>query len=538
MLWGVRPRDGIVTFWDGALAHANKAGYESVRVLTVEWAIAAPNGESLDSGACLGIAKNMHPTPWTVYSLLKDETQVFFRTSDQPEVLGEHWNFTFPSSRSTGKGVRRRAFTIDLDKGKVMAWADGVQVKCSSVRSRSTHNAKTSPATFKPGLKFVQNELLPFSLGGASSDAHSRGDMTPSESDWIFHGVRVSAGAIYANDGPGTPQRRLAGGQIHDGNASFGSEPSTIGFLKQNVDPLDSRGGMLVQFQDGPASESPGGNHGVLIASETQGGGTSNLASPVIKNLSLESRSSLGTPRVLGPKFDLKIEHVDVEYGRHGIGNYAMGNSWTTRLDAVQCEFAEDAGLCLLGHILYARNLEISYPGTTAIRLSSIHAQLENIFLGPAPPRSESLIRIHEGKDGNLASFRNIIFDGEGAPNPSVAGFLIDNNLVRGPFQIHIEKFAWGVMGPKAVMVKLMPAVSENFVLPANCSVRDGVFQDPKIRAVFDVRSNCWHYDTDNLLFKGDPPPLATSNSSPSRKASSPSEDSAQAKGIEKPQNR
>ena len=523
MLWGVRPRDGVVTFWDGALAHVNKEGYESVRVLTVEWAIAAPNGGTLDTGACLGLAQKSFPDPWTVLSQEQDGTEVYFRTSDQPVSLEERWSFGFPRSRSGVKGVRRRAFTIDLEKGKVMAWADGIQVACSPVAAASLYGVKSTRGPFKPGLKFMRNELVPFCLGGVTMGGHYRGDMTPGEADWIFHGVRVSAGAIYADDGPGRPQRRLDKGSISDASAYFGSEPSTIGFLKQNVDPLGPHGGMLVQFADGPASGSAGVNHGVLIPANSQGGGLSNLAHPVVKNLSLESRSDFGTPLVLGPTYDLKIEHVDVRKGWHGIGDYLMGQSWTTQFDDIKCEFATDAGICLLGHILYARNVEIVYPGTTALRLFSSTCHFDNMFLGAAPPRCESLIRIHAGQSGNGIYFRNVIFDGEGEPNPSIAGFLIDNNIESGPLQIDIEKFVWGIMGPKAVMVKLTTASKGIYLKPAFCKVRDGVFQDKNVRAVFVVEGDLWHYETENLMFNGEPALLATPSSSPSRKSVPPS---------------
>ena len=100
-----------------------------------------------------------------------------------------------------------------------------------------------------------------------------------------------------------------------------------------------------------------------------QGGGNSNISQPVVKNISFVSRSRFGTPLVLGSTFNLKIEHVDTLMGWHGIGSYEMGASWITKLDDVKCDSATDAGICLLGHLVEAHGIDITYPGTTAMRL-------------------------------------------------------------------------------------------------------------------------------------------------------------------------
>lgn len=517
MLWGVRPKNAVVTFWDGSLAHASTDGYESLRQLTVEWAIEPARGDTLGPGSCLGIAEHTYPLPWMVLCNEGETTTVLFRTSEQVDSLQENWAFSFPGTGKKPRGVRRRAFTIDLAKGKVSAWADGVQVACSEVTAQSTYGVKSKRGPFKPGLKFLRNELAPFAIGGATAEANIKGYLSRAESDWIFHGVRVSSAPVYADDRPGSRQRRLDGRPINDANSYFSAEPSTLGFLEQNVNPIGPHGAFLVRFRDAGGSGDAGVNYGIMLAENTQGGGISNLSHPVVKNLTFERKTGFGTSLVLGPTFDLKIEHVNVVGGWHGIGNYQMGQSWTTRLDDIKCEFCADAGFSLLGHILYARNLEVVYPGTTAIRVQSSQSVFENIFFGVGPPRSECLVRMHKGYNGNVTVFRNVNFDGEGTVNPSIAGYLIDNNALNGPMQIDIEKFGWGQMGPNAVFVKLRTETADNQTKPARCTVRDGVLTVKNLRAIFDVSGDRWTYQAENLLFDGDPPALATAESSPSR---------------------
>ena len=241
-LWGIHPKGAVATFWDGALAFGKQDGYASTRVLTVEWVAADPKGDELDPGMYMGMGTAAGPEPWCVGELPGYGTNVWFRTSEQDATKRVFWNFLFPASHPAKKGPHRRAFMIDLDKGKVAAWDDGVQVACSGVVAASNFDPKVSSPPFKAGLKFARNDLLPFCLGHLNNDLVGLGARTSPDSEYVFHGVRVSSGAIYEDAGPGKRQRRLDGNPVNDFNSYLAVEPTTLGLVRQTVDPMTVRG--------------------------------------------------------------------------------------------------------------------------------------------------------------------------------------------------------------------------------------------------------------------------------------------------------
>jgi hypothetical protein len=259
--------------------------------------------------------------------------------------------FQQPALPRLGPGVHRLAVQVDITgRGpEFSAWLDGVQVTNPSAPVGG------SPRTFRA------SQGSPWRVGAAGGTIQGwAGDSrsSPTLLDATLLGLRVSAGLRYADDGKGSPQRRLDGRPIDDLSTYFARDAITVGLLAGDEPPADAAPSRRVAVS-GPAGRSSG----FLM---DRGHLDPNIPTAGVTLRGLTVRAAPGGEAVtLGYCLRFRAERVRMDGGGRGLSSWNYAANYPHYLS--DCVFeGTDAAIYLYGSTIVVERAEFPLVGRVA----------------------------------------------------------------------------------------------------------------------------------------------------------------------------
>lgn len=398
---------------NGILDHWGKT-----KTLTVEAAVEASDGGGFPAGYVGGICTIGFSAfgGTLVFSLEKgggaNQFDFKFRTAE------DGWEGVNGFGIFSGKaqGVQRLTVQLDLERRKVAAFINGIQVP--TAQPYGNFFKGKGPTTL------ARNEYAPLQLGVTSNVCDLRPPLggKDTEMDLRLYGLAFSRSLRYEDRGPGTRQTRVDGKPIDDRYRYQESpdDPNLISALALTDHPDDPTTGRFVTSVSRLVPPYRHVGYFLQSAMFTELGG---ILNNTLSDLHLVGMP--GGPTVhIGGILNLKIERCRIEGGTQAIGTLNLMANYTT--DISDCDLSgTDCGVYGAWSIINGRNIRFLNAGRAPIRTWASNATFDGVMIGFANPQSESLIKVHGGLYGGMHSYRNIVSDFEG-DTYRVAPFVIE----------------------------------------------------------------------------------------------------------------
>jgi hypothetical protein len=392
--------------------------WAETKTLTIEYAVEGFAGGLIPLqtplfGACDPNINNTYPAACRIDG--NQQHRLIFQT--QAARFGPA--VTTQASMNQAPGVQRVAWHVDLVKGVVVGWVNGVQ---------------QFTGTCPIGGNLRESEDYPFVVGGAGI---SEPWLTPS-SDFAVYGLSMSKTLRYKAGTNGSAQNRASDGVRYSGILDVYRYSDDGSDRVNNAGPGTGSVGYFA-FTEPPAVGSP------LISIPC--GSSGNFAAPAfigslpqfalggigpfeLRHLNVRGVRPYGTPLLVGEVLTLTVRDCQFSGGMWAVANIPMTSNYTLIFD--RCSFSSpgDAAVYLYFATARFRDMNIPQGGRATLRFRESNVVVDGMFAQGATPNCQfSVARYHAGYNGGQVSIKNVLQDIEGAPTPSRGVF----GLERGP---------------------------------------------------------------------------------------------------------
>jgi hypothetical protein len=404
--WGYRLlKDSLVGFSQGGplASGPTLGGWPTVPVGTIEWAVDGCGTVPVDTGShqLFGTydgrwVPSFSVGPGGAGDFGLGAWLFRFRTSEQGPYATDRMAILLPPAGDPAlacPGLLRCTLQFDLGKPdlagafQVYFHAEGGSpVQGRVVAYRGTGQGGPSwplPA----GVGLGANPTMPFVIGAATSNPCDCAGTPPP--DHAIAGLAVRRGPVYANDGPGTPQRRLDGRPITDAGR-YDWDPAAIAWLSLNDGPDGRYGGRLLHYNAGPQSGANGRCWGWQSSIRPDGsfidGGGQGPAYQSVVGLAIEGAGH-GEGLCLGNPLHFHAEDLGVRYARIGIVSFALNSTYRTTVRGLHVQGCTDLAILQHGGYCAFEDVTVDPAGGGIARFVDCRARLEGLHLGGMQPR-------------------------------------------------------------------------------------------------------------------------------------------------------
>lgn len=440
--------------------------WETLRSITLDFALEWPEGQknSIVCGVGDPIASaSPGPRPLAVWSMADGRYRIDFRTRDRDGTLAFRSAY-LPAPPGT---VHRVSVSIDLDRAEVVAFAGDRAVPISPSSGLTPRDGWVPNGR----LSFLENEWMPFEVGGYSRYAHHRGEHPYRAGPIRLLGFRLAKGVRYTADRDGT--QRLGGSPATDNDRYFLRSGDLIGLLPLDQSAPGPDGGRLVRVAHGGGV---GDGFGYWLHSGVQGGGLATVDRITVRDLDIGGGGAGGYGQgvAVGACTELRLSGLTVRGGWHGIGSLAVGPVYPIWMRDIRAS-GPDASIYGNTWICSIDDLFGGAPGRVGIRLISGHYTIRDGWFNTSNT-ARSIVVVHGDEIGGVVEIDDLEQDGEDPGYPSRAGIEVENSYV-GPTAVFVRNLRLSLLGPDASAIVLhdvppdAPASSARKYGPATLSV-------------------------------------------------------------------
>ena len=358
--------------------------------LTVEFAIKGDPGPIV----AIGVPGKNEVFPFAIYCDAPGSYVVLFCTQTAPFALPVCRRFGFLTA-----GLRVTV-QIDLAKGRVSAFSDGVQLATSIV---------LGPALV-PGLTFAENHCYPLLIGDDGGARPSLGNVSGRRFD--LYGFCLSRTIRYRDDV--AVQTRVGGGPITDRyryyTARFGHDDEADSGMIGCLDFTDPPGTRTMTVRGGQAGNDSVACAFLLHSLQTAPGG---IARNALCDLLLIGRNQYGQNVAVGQVLELDLTRIRSVAAYHAIGSLANGANYVVRVRACYLD-GVDAGYFGLDQLVTLDDVTFSGAGRSTMRFVGCVVDVDRAIVEFSCPWNQCTAMMHAGDYGGNYAFRHIIVDYEG----------------------------------------------------------------------------------------------------------------------------
>lgn len=380
--------------------------------LTVEFAVWGVPPD----GPIIGASWNL-PDPWILRVVAGSLHMSYTIDPTATMVQGTRCNIAFGSLSSLSAGqLNHIAIQVNLDGVGVpwTMWLNKIQ--------KTTPSAPAALGITTPGL-FRASTGSPFKIGAAAGDAPSySGDYYSTNTLMALrlHGLRVSAGLRYADNGLNSPMARLDAATITHSNTYFAADSITCGYLAMNQSPAACQPTRRV------AVRTQSGTVGGMLLEPAQYA-VNPTSGWTFRDLTITT-SAKGEAVTTGLVLNIEADRVKFGGGRRGFSTWKWGVTYPIRLS--NCIFeGTDAPI----YLYYATQVVIenaSFPSAgrcLAFVAASVLKAYDWFFTFGTPKA------LMVGQKGSTILCCGMGADIEGSDGPTVAPFVMESgNAVNG----------------------------------------------------------------------------------------------------------
>jgi hypothetical protein len=323
----------------------------------------------------------------------------------------------------------------------VSVWVDGVQ---------TTTPALASTLGFPLPATFRASNGMPLKIGAAGSKAAGVTGENFSAAGYlpmVLLGLRVSHGLRYADDGLGTPPRRLDGATRNDLNTFREVDSLTAFVLACDEGPDDSAASRRV-----PILTPTGRTGGMLL--EAMHEDISNIVSGVtIRDLTIVANGTTGNAVSLGFSLSFAARRVEFVGGYQGLGSWPWGPNYP--IDVADCVFSGDVPIFTHYATGIITNTQLGDVGRACVWNATSSLTIDGLFFGRG--HMDAFYVGAKGAQGYLSHWRADIED---TNYPRAAPFVVENGhasnvgVASGALEVH--DYEGGALKPNTPFILAM----------------------------------------------------------------------------------
>lgn len=430
--WGYDLKgDSHIGFGASGYSRGDDDGWGDTSSITVEIVFLGP----LPEGPIFGGAWGNRPDPF-LFATHPSSSVLFYTTDDGTLIQGTARNVALPYLGALAADQVHRfifQFSMNGTAPPITAWLEGSQV---------TTPANPSTLGFSLPATFRRSNYRPLRIGAAGSNLVSYSFDTFSANVLLpmkILGLRVSYGLRYADDGPGTPLRRLDGLTVTDLRTFFTVDDSTAFLLPCDEGPDDSAATRRVPIL------SATGRSGGMLLDDSHLDITAGTTGVSIRDLTLKTPTAAGDALGVGFALSLTVRRVYLcggNYGR-GFGAWPWGPDYPLVLE--DCIASGSVPVFLHQAIARIRDLRPTASGRVPVWNEGGLLDLDGLIFSFGTPEA-----IYVGSKGANATLRELVIDIETNDSPTIAPFVIENSTTfnggADPGSLVLDGFSGGGM--------------------------------------------------------------------------------------------
>jgi len=443
--WGLDLRsDSHANFGPCGWSRALGDYWGTTSKITIELACWGP----LPVGPIVGASWTL-ADPWIVRVHSGGSVQFSFTVDPTDTGLqGTRVTVSGPNLTTLTAGVLHRItmqFNMSNDGGPAFTvWVDGVQA--TTPASQSTLGIAL-PGTFRA------HTGCPWKIGAASPIVREYLGDFYSETTLLalrLHGLRVSAGLRYVDNGLGSALTRIDAAPITDLNRYFQADSITCGYL-----PMDESPAACIPTRRLPMRTQFGTGFGMLVDPDQSG--VYSTSGWSFRDLTVMA-GTYGEAVTLGATLNVEADRCKFGGGVRGLSTWQWYVSYPIRMN--ECTFeGSDSPVFVYGSQAYISHADFPNTGRHLLWAAASVATMDNWFFTFGTPRS-----LVVGRRGATVLCRGFLADIEGANSPTIAAFLMESgNAVNGGMDsggLTLRDFGGGSFMASKPVAKLLDGIN------------------------------------------------------------------------------